>query len=162
VTQTSYEQPSCGCSASSSGTYTEQPATSGTTIVVPNGNVYTPGTNGMEQPQLPSNVETTPRTSEKPASTGDASQPDAATGSETGSEGTPAEATGSGAQLSAPPLFNPNPNDRTALKSSAPLRPVRTALYAQPISQQRQVTKPVIVTAQQAAQDAIGWQSASK
>jgi hypothetical protein len=160
VSQTSYQE-SGGCGCGSGGSAGQS---SGTTIVVPNGTVMTPGSQqvpsgGGQQPQLPESFEATPRSSQKPVDEGQAPlEPEPANTGSGAAEGTQDGAGGSnGAYLQPPPLFSPNPNDRTAARK---MPPVRMAVYEQPVSQKR-VSQPVKVTRQQADRDAIGWHSAA-
>jgi hypothetical protein len=152
VSQTSYQESS-GCACGAGG------QSGGTTIVVPNNAMLAPGSqqlvpsNGGQQPQLPETFETTPRSSEKPAS-GDTLEPEPA-----GTNGsTPGDAAGgSGAYLEAPQLFSPS--DRAARREIAS---VKMALYEQPVGHQRVSARSLTITTQQAERDAAGWQSASK
>jgi hypothetical protein len=57
----------------------------------------------------------------------------------------------------APKLFSPQ--DRTAQRNIAP---VHNALYKQPASYREVSTARIVVTAEQAHKDAIGWSSVSK
>ncbi len=89
VSQTSYQEAGgCACNGSS--------PTSGTTIVVPNGTVVSPGMqqapSNAGQPQLPETFETTPRSTEKPP--GQALEPEPAGNNGGAAEGTHEGGTG--------------------------------------------------------------------
>jgi hypothetical protein len=145
VSQTSYEQPvGCGCGSSGAGVLT--PGTQ-------------PGTppNGGQPPQLPETFESTPRSSEKPPTGTEPIEAEPADHNGGAAPETQEGTGGSGAYFEAPQLFNPS--ERRAQRIIAP---VRTALYTQPVGQQRISAKPMKVTAQQAEQDAVGWRSASR
>jgi hypothetical protein len=114
---------------------------------------------GSSQPQLSEGYLSQPRSTEKPANSGEAEpEPDPANTNGGAAEETQDNTSGgSGALLEAPELFGPN--GRTAKRSVAP---VRTAVYEQPVSQRRvSSAMPRRVTAEQAARDAVGWRSPS-
>ena len=171
VTQASYQQPS-ECPTCNGGQSTYQSSQGGTTIVVPNGTVVTPGSQqpdqyniGGAQPELDPSVQVGPRETQRPVNGQQQQQqqqepvePAPGTdddGVEQGFEGEPGD---NGAYWEAPQLFM-NPNDRTAQRQ---IGRVQTAVYKQPVSHRRASAVRTKITAQQAAQDAIGWTSASK
>jgi hypothetical protein len=119
----------------------------------------TSGSGTDSRPTVPSDVpETERREGQKPAN-GTETQP----GPGTDTNGTPVEdpydvknsSGDASTSFEAPKLHDPN--DRTAVRSIAP---VKNALYTQPVGYRNVSTKRV--TAEQARQDAIGWTSASK
>ena len=149
VSQTSYEQPS-GC------------ATCGA-VVTPGSQQGAPA-NGTAQPELEPSVEVGPRSTyqQRPVN-GEQPPVEPEPGTDTddgdlesGFQGEKAESSDGSTFFEAPELFNPK--DRTAQRHIAP---VRTALYEQPVEYRRASTVRTKITAQQAAQDAVGWTSVS-
>ena len=163
VSQTTYQ--SSGCTTCNGGR-PQQGGQSGTTIVVPNGTVVTPGgqqqpmpANGGAQPMIgPTEQVPQERTYQRPA---DENGPNITPEPAGDINGSPADypngTEGNNATFfEAPKLFNPK--DRTANRRIAP---VRTALYEQPVGYAPAAVVRTKITAQQAAQDATGWISAS-
>jgi hypothetical protein len=154
VSQASYQEPSgCNC------------ATNGTTIVVPNGTVVTPGSQQSSmstgQPQIPAN-EPTPaeRSMQKVPANGSGQEVETPPAGDATGDGSNGDQTSEGSEsatfFQAPKLFDPN--DRTAQRRIAP---VRTALYEKPAGYQPVSAKRATITSQQAERDAAGWTSAS-
>jgi hypothetical protein len=136
--------------------------------VVPNGTIVTPGAQQAPppssdgQPTLDPNADVGPRsTYEQQKPVGENQEPivPEPRGENNGDElekGFEGQNNDGSTYFEAPKLFNPK--DRTAQRHIAP---VRTALYEQPVEYHRASAVRAKVTAQQAAQDAIGWTSAS-
>jgi hypothetical protein len=165
VTQTSYEQPACGCNGGASHVHVQQAPPATQRVPEEASSIQTFGgstsTGGSEQPAVPPGTpETERREEQKPPTNGTGTQPGPGTDTN-GANETPVgdiykvEEKDTGAFFEAPKLHDPN--DRTAWRSIAP---VKTAVYKQPVAYRNVSTQRV--TAEQARQDAVGWTSVSK
>ena len=166
VNQVSYQEPS-QCATCNGGQQTFQSGQGGTTIVVPNGTVVTPGSQqpppyeGTSQPEVDPSTQIGPRETQRPVNGQQQPPVEPKPGNDTNGNGVEqgfdGEGSDSGAYWEAPQLFM-NPNDRTAQRRIAP---VRTAVYRQPVGYRSTSTVPPKITAEQAARHAIGWTSAN-
>jgi hypothetical protein len=138
---------------------------SGTTVIVPNGTVVTPGAqqgapSNEPQPELAPGEQVAPeRTYRRPTNGGAQQEVQPEPGRDANEDELESVLEGDGAESSTyfepPKLFDLN--DRTARKSIAP---VRRAIYQKRVTHST-ISMPRSVTAQRAQQDAIGWTSAS-
>jgi hypothetical protein len=157
VGQASYQSSGCAsCGVAPS---------SGTTVIVPNGTVVTPGAqqgapSNEPQPELAPGEQVAPeRTYRRPTNGGGQQEVQPEPGRDANEDELESVLEGDGAESSTyfdpPKLFDLN--DRTARKSIAP---VRRAIYQQRVTHST-ISAPRSVTAQRAKQDAKGWTSAS-
>jgi hypothetical protein len=156
VGQASYQSSDCAsCGVAPS---------SGTTVIVPNGTVVTPGAQrsapSEPQPELAPGEQVAPeRTYQRPTSNGGQQEVQPEPGRDASEDELESLLEGDGAESSTyfepPKLFDLN--DRTARKSIAP---VRRAIYQKPVTHST-ISMPRSVSAERAQQDAKGWTSAS-
>ncbi|HJQ81458.1 MAG TPA: hypothetical protein VJ828_15965 [Lacipirellulaceae bacterium] len=156
VGQASYQSSDCAsCGVAPS---------SGTTVIVPNGTVVTPGAQrsapSEPQPELAPGEQVAPeRTYQRPTSNGGQQEVQPEPGRDANEDELESLLEGDGAESSTyfepPKLFDLN--DRTARKSIAP---VRRAIYQKRVTHST-ISMPRSVSAERAQQDAEGWTSAS-
>lgn len=166
VTQTSYEQPACGCNGGASRVVEQSaPASQPTQSSPPPTFDQSRISTGSEaaQPEIDpnANVPAERREEQKPATNGAEVQPSPG-GDTTEPTQTPEGEFYKKLQSSEPstmlePLKLHDPNDRTAWRSIAP---VKNAVYRQPVAPRSVSLQRV--TREQVRQDAVGWTSASK